>query len=110
MVHSQVRDHNWHSQDDNTIHLDKDEWCYQRYLWQTDLNPSEPPQDKVIKTLIYGVRSSGNQAEQGLRKIAKLSKYQRPKACEAIEDDIYVDDCMSGKEDKQAAITLSEEI
>ena len=93
----------------NTIHLDKDEWCYQRNLWQTDLNPLEPPQDKVIKTLIYGVRSSGNQTEQGLRKIARLSRYQYPKACEAVEDDTYVDDCATGEEDKQAAITLSEE-
>ena len=51
----------------NTIRLDEDHWRYQLYLWDKELNPDNKPETKVIKTLIYGVRSSGNQAERGLR-------------------------------------------
>ena len=45
----------------NAVHLDKSHWCYQMYLWNNDLN-IEQPNWKIIKTLIYGVKSSGNLA------------------------------------------------
>ena len=50
----------------NAVHLDKNHWRYQMYLWDDNLNLQVQPRWKVIKTLIYGVRSSGNQAECGL--------------------------------------------
>ena len=43
-----------------------------------DLDPSKIPDEKFIKTLIYSVCSSGNQAEFGLRKVAELSKEEYP--------------------------------
>ena len=58
----------------NTINLNELDWYYQRYIWEPNLDPSNIPEEKIIKTLIYGVRSSGNQAEYGLRKIADLQK------------------------------------
>ena len=51
---------------------------------------------KVIKTLIYGVRSSGNQAECGLRRTAELSRDMYPDVYDVITNDTYVDDCLSG--------------
>ena len=50
-----------------------------------DLDPSKIPDGKFIKTLIYGVRSSGNQAEFGLRKVAELSKEEYPEVNEIIQ-------------------------
>ena len=47
----------------NTIRLDKRYWRYQLYLWSEGLKGNSTPKWKVIKTLIYGVRSSGNLAE-----------------------------------------------
>ena len=44
----------------NTVKLKEEDWCYQRYIWQDNLDPTKIPQEKVIQTLIYGVRSSGN--------------------------------------------------
>ena len=63
----------------NSIKLRQESWCYQRYIWQQDLDSSKIADEKVIKALIYGVRSSGNQAETSLRKTADISKndYQR---------------------------------
>ena len=41
----------------NSIKLHEQSWCLQRYIWQQDLDPTKIPEEKVIKTLIYGVQS-----------------------------------------------------
>ena len=56
----------------NRIKLNKEHWCYQLYLWENNLNPTEKPKWKVIRTLIYGVKSSGNQADVRLQNYKKL--------------------------------------
>ena len=81
----------------NTILLEEDHWCYQLYLWHEDLDPLIEPKVKVIKTLIYGVRSSGNQAERGYRETGRLMSIEYPRQYEVIRDDTYVDDMMSGE-------------
>ena len=68
----------------------------QRYIWQEGLDSSKIPEEKVIKTLIYGVKSSGNLAEHCIRRTATLSKDEYPDNNEIIQKDIYVDDCLSG--------------
>ena len=50
-----------------TISLVIDPWCYQLFLWEDELNINVKPFVCVIKTLIYGVRISGNQAERAIR-------------------------------------------
>ena len=94
----------------NTIRLDEQDWCFQRYIWQADLDPSKIPEEKVIKTLIYGVRPSGNQAEYGLRKVAELSSGEFPEASKVIRDDIFVDDCFTGERTVRLANKRSDEI
>ena len=80
----------------NAIRLDKMYWRYQLYLWGEGLKENEHPQWKVIKTLIYGVRSSGNLAEYGLRLTAEICKSECPEAYDVITYDTYMDDCLSG--------------
>ena len=46
----------------NSVKLVEDDWCLQRHIWQNDLDPRKLAEEKIIKTLIYGVKSSGNQA------------------------------------------------
>ena len=99
-VRWQVRKHGFHTDIRkmyHTIRLDENHWCYQLYLWDDDLDPKKEPKVKVIKTLIYGVKSSGNQAERGLRETGNLMKDDYPRQHEIINGDIYVDDCMSGE-------------
>ena len=43
------------------------------------------------------MKSSGNQAERGLRETARLNKDKFPQVNEVVQNDIYVDDCLSGK-------------
>ena len=70
----------------NTIKLEEEYWCYQLYLWNDQLNPEVMPIWKVIKTLIYGVTSSGNQAERGIRQTAELQKNEYPRENEVIKN------------------------
>ena len=94
----------------NSIKLIETDWCYQRYIWEENLDPGKIPHEKVIKTLIYGVKSSGNQAEYGLRETAKLSKDEYPEICDIIQRDVYVDDCLSGDESRVQAKKKGDEL
>ena len=80
----------------NVVKLKPEHWTFQRYLWDADLDPTGAPQEKVVKTLIYGVKSSGNQAQGGMRKCAEAEKEKFPEAARSITDDTYMDDCATG--------------
>ena len=80
----------------NAVRLDKSYWRYQLYLWEDELLENIAPWWKVIKTLIYGMRSSRNLAECGLRRTAEICKEKFPPAYEIVINDMYVDDCLSG--------------
>ena len=81
----------------NSIKLHEQIWGLQQYIWQQDLDPTKIPEEKVIKTLIYGVKPSGNQVERALGETTKLSQVEYPKVNEVVKNDIYVDDCISGE-------------
>ena len=44
------------------------------------------------------MKSSGNQAERGLRETADPQKNGYPRQNEIVNEDIYVDDCLSGED------------
>ena len=80
----------------NRVSLDREHWRYQLYYWAEGLTPGVAPDPKVVKTVIYGVRSSGNIAQCALRQTAELNREKYPKAFNPITEDTYMDDCMSG--------------
>ena len=82
----------------NSLWLVEEHWCYQLYLWQEDLDPTKEPRPKVVKSIIYGVKPSGNQAEYAIRQTGELMKEEYPRQCEVINNDYYVDDCISGED------------
>ncbi|XP_066933763.1 uncharacterized protein [Clytia hemisphaerica] len=94
----------------NTINLHQEHWQFQRYIWQKDLDPSKIPKEKIIKTLIYGVRSSGNQAECGLRSIGQLFSKEYPEVNRIIKEDVYVDDCITGESSTKEAFKRADEL
>ena len=94
----------------NKVKLRQADWCLQRYLFQEDLDPHKPPEEKIIKTLIYGVTSSGNQAKRGLRLTAELSKDKFPEAYEIVHKDTYMDDIMSGCQSIEMADQRADEM
>ena len=86
----------------NGVKLDKKHWRFQLYWFEKDLDPEKEPKVKVVKTIIYGVRSSGNQAERALRLTADTYETEIPMAHGIIHNDIYVDDCLSGEATEDA--------
>ena len=83
----------------NRIKLRTEDWTYQRYWWNPTLDPVCEPTEKIIKTLIYGVKSSGNQAEYALRETARRQEVKFPVAAKSIIQDTYMDDCATGTDD-----------
>ena len=67
------------------------------YLAERFRQKQNTAKENIIKSLIYGFTSSGNQAEGGLRETAKLSDKEYPLINQIVQNDIYVDDCLSGK-------------
>ena len=94
----------------NSVQLREEHWCLQRYIWQNELDKGKLPEEKVIKTLIYGIRSSGNQSERGLRQTAKLSAEEYPEVDQIVQRDIYVDDCLSGEESMTKAMQRADQL
>ena len=76
----------------NKVGLKPEHWCYQLYYYHDSLDPDIEPRIKVNKTLTYGVRSSGNQAERAVQKTAEMQKLEFPRENEVINDDTYVDE------------------
>ena len=64
--------------------------------------PGDEPLIKVIKTVIYGIKCSRNQAEMALRMLAEMTAGGYPMAYETIINDVYMDDCISGEESAAA--------
>ena len=94
----------------NTVQLREKHWCFQRYIWQNELDNRKIPEEKVIKTLIYGVKSSGNQSERGLRETAHMSAVEFPEVNHIVQKDIYVDDCLSGAQNLKHAMIRADQI
>ena len=47
----------------NSVKLREEDWCFQRYIWQKNLDPRRLPEEKVSKTVTDGVKLSRNQEE-----------------------------------------------
>ena len=94
----------------NSVKLVEDDWCLQEYIWQKDLYQRKLPGEKVIKILIYVVKSSGNQSKRGLQETVRLLAEEYPQVSQMVQNDIYVDDCLSGDENVEKALQRANEL
>ena len=94
----------------NSVKLVEDDWCLQEYIWQKDLYQRKLPGEKVIKILIYGVKSSGNQPKRGLQETVRLLAEEYPQVSQIVQNDIYVGDCFSGDENVEKALQRADEL
>ena len=94
----------------NRVLLEPEHWCYQFYYFHSELDPKLDPKLKVIKTLIYGIKSSGNQAKRGIRKTADLQRDKYPRQQQVISKDVYVDVCLSGEESFEDAKEVTDKL
>ena len=63
-----------------------------------------------MKTLIYGVKSSGNQAEYGLKTIAEIFGDNHSEIKKIVNQDVYVDDVITGETDIKSAHMHADEL
>ena len=83
----------------NCVALHPDHLRYHKYLWVEDLDPEGPIVEMVVRSLIYGVKSAGNQTMVAFQETAKEAKKQPAleksggPAC--LEEDSYMDDILS---------------
>ena len=64
----------------------------------------------MIKTIIYGLTPSGNQAERAVREAANMQKDAYPRQAEIVNDDFYVDDCVSGEDTYEVAKKVTDDL
>ena len=67
----------------------------------SSLDPNIPPEEYIMISIIYRVKSSGNIVEHAIRDTVKHSKEEYPEAYDAVVKDTYVDDCLSGAADDE---------
>ena len=83
----------------NCVSLHPEHLRYHKYLWVEDLDPDGEIVEMVTKSLIYGVKSAGNQTMVAFKEIAKKAeevpalKESGGPAC--LQDDSYMDDIFS---------------
>ena len=97
----------------NGVKLNPNHYKYQKYLWREELNPENPVKVMVIKTLIYGVRPSGNQLMAGFSKLAQFCMKEYPEHVEGariLENNVYVDDGLKSCKDKQSMETEAQSL
>ena len=79
----------------NQIKLEPSDYRWQKYLWVDNLDPSNPVKTRIMRTIIYGVKSSGNQTAEGLEQVAQyvIDNYPEYAAgAQALKKLTYVDD------------------
>ena len=97
----------------NQVKLDLSCYHYQIYPWKPDLDPSQPVVFIVVRTLIYGVKSSGNQLFSGFGKVADYAIEHFPEhtpGAETLKDDGYVDDIILYAESLGELETMTEKL
>ena len=94
-----------------SVILETKYWSLQKYLWAEGLELNTEPRVKVFKRVIFGGRSSGNLAIDGVKKLARQVAEKYPKAAQVLEKDIYVDDVLpAGQESLEDCEKLADEL
>ncbi|KAG5888118.1 hypothetical protein JTB14_023412 [Gonioctena quinquepunctata] len=75
-----------------------------------EVSPSEPIQDYRLKTVTYGLTPSPYLAINTIRQLAKEYRYESPPVAGILENDIFVDDVVSGSHSLPEALKLQTDL
>ena len=79
----------------NQIQLQPSDFRWHKYLWVDNLDPSKPVRTRIMRTIIYGVKPSGNQTAEGLEQVAQYVIDKHPQHADGARiliSKTYVDD------------------
>ncbi|CAL8112164.1 unnamed protein product [Orchesella dallaii] len=88
--------------------LKKEDADYHRIVWRN--SPTEPMADYRLQTVTYGTACAPFLSTRSLHELAKDCKFTFPTASKVIDDDIYVDDVLTGTSTAEAGIKLYREL
>ena len=97
----------------NGIKLAPEHYKYQQYLWKKDLNPENPTETMIVKTLIYGVRSAGNQTMAGFDKLAEHTIEHHPEheaGAKVLKNKAYMDDITTSRNTRSGCEKIAEDL
>ena len=95
----------------NGTRLRPEHLAYQKYLWQEQLDPA-PVKVMHVATLIYGVKSSGQQLQAGIEKLADhyLEAGTHILGATALKKTTHVDDILSSQDSHVKCKTVAADI
>ncbi|XP_051168523.1 uncharacterized protein LOC127286209 [Leptopilina boulardi] len=85
-----------------------EDFDYQKILWRD--NPDKPIKIFQLKTVTYSTASAPYLATRVLLQLANDEGQFFPLASQALRDNFYVDDCLTGAKTKQRALELRDEL
>ena len=94
----------------NGVKLQAEHYRYQRYLWKEDLNPANPLMIMIVRTLIYGVRPSGNLTMAAFDKLSEYCKLHHPehaRGASVLSEDAYMDDILHSEHSPEDCQTVA---
>ena len=97
----------------NGIKLSTEHYKYQKFLWKKDLNPENETEVMCVATLIYGVKSAGNQTSAGFARLADYTIANFPQhtlGAQALKCDAYVDDLMNAQDSEENCLQAARDI
>ena len=89
----------------NNVWLHEQDFKYQLYLWKEDMDPAAPTEVYVVRTLIYGVRPSGNLMLAAFRLLSEHCMKNFPQHGQGAValTEAYVDDLLHSSRNKDTA-------
>lgn len=92
----------------NQIKLNKEQWDCQRIFWRE--SEDQPLKEYWLTVVTFGLTSSAFLAVRCVIQAAREAKEQFPEASKTIEEDFYMDDCVTGTDSIEKAIKLAKEM
>lgn len=81
---------------------------FQRFLWR--FSPTENVKEYTLNRVTFGVSSAPYLALRTLKELSILEHNNHPQASEALQNSIYVDDCLLGSDSVESALHLQSEL
>lgn len=85
-----------------------DDRHFQKIIWRND--KSQSLKIYVLNTVTYGTKSASFSAARTLKRLASDTRDKFPRAAEALSEDFYMDDLITGTDSHDEAIILRDEL
>ncbi|CAG7731526.1 unnamed protein product [Allacma fusca] len=90
------------------VKVSPDDFHYQRLLWRK--SPAEPIEDYAMRVLMFGLKPAPWLATRTTYELAQREKTSYPHASKIIQEDLYLDDLISGGSTPEKVFELRQQV